>query len=252
MQLPQEARDRVDRIRALLGEAERLQLDRRSGEDAYALRMTRERYLDETLDAYARIPLAARGTPDASGKTPDEQLNEQLTILERATAARVVRTADDARAALSANGRFLTERLGAAESLPEAPAVIATDGLDAARFTGALQAGVKRSRDLVNAVGTKLERAFPLLVEVDRGLFGSGPARKIAITVPAGNDRLRYTLVTGRGGEIETACAKIVRGVTIRTESVPFEAWARALYEDLRAYAATNMQTLESLQDLLR
>jgi hypothetical protein len=56
----------------------------------------------------------------------------------------------------------------------------------------------------------------------------------------------------GPNGEVETTCAKIVRGVTIRTEQVPFEAWARALYEDLHAYARSSVQAQEMLAQLIR
>jgi hypothetical protein len=252
--IPDQAQVCVDRILALLDEARALGLDRDSDEDAYALRMTRERYLPETLDAYARIPAAVHDTRDAlTGKTPDELLIEQLTILERATAQRLMRTADHARAELSANGRFLVERLGSLDSLPEAPPIEAVGTpVTAQRFVETITAGVKRTRDLVDAVAAKLHAAFPLLTEVDRGLFGNAPARRVAITVPIGNDRLRYVLALGRSGEIETTCAKIVRGVTIRTEQVPFETWARALYEDLSAYAKSSAQAQDMLANLIR
>jgi hypothetical protein len=252
--LPDQAQACVDRILALLDEARALGLDRDTNEDAYALRMTRERYLPETLDAYARVPAAARDARDeATGKTPDELLVEQLTILERATAQRLMRTADHARAQLSANGRFLVERLGSLESLPEAPPLEAVGTpVTAQRFVDTLTAGAKRTRDLVDVVAAKLHAAFPLLTEVDRGLFGTAPARRIAITVPIGNDRLRYMLALGRSGEVETTCAKIVRGVTIRTEQIPFETWARALYEDLSAYAKSSAQAQEMLANLTR
>lgn len=254
MGLPAQAQACVDRILALLDEAQALGLDRAPGEDAYALRMTRERYLPETLDAYARIPSAMHAAPDpATGRTPDDQLEEQLAILERATAQRLTRVAEHGRTALSANGRFLIDRLGPLESLPEAPPPQAHGApVNAHRFVESITAGARRSRDLVNAVATRLQDAFPLLTEVDRGIFGSGAAKRIAITVPLGNDRLRYALALGRSGEVETTCAKIVRGVTIRTEQVPFEQWARALYEDLNAYARSSAQAQEMLQQLTR
>lgn len=254
MALPAQAQSCVDRILALLDEAQALGLDGAPGDDAYSLRMTRERYLPETLDAYARIPAALHATPDpGTGRTPNDQLEEQLAILERATAQRVMRLAEHGRTALSTNGRFLIDRLGPLESLPEAPPMEARGGhVTAHRFVESITAGAHRNRDLVNAVATRLQEAFPLLAEVDRGIFGSGPAKRIAITVPLGNDRLRYALALGRSGEVETTCAKVVRGVTIRTEHVPFEQWARALYEDLNAYARSSVQAQEMLQQLTR
>lgn len=254
MALPAQAQACVDRILALLDEAERLGLDRAPGEDAYALRMTRERYLPETLDAYARIPSALHATPDnATGRTPNDELEEQLAILERSTAQRLMRLAEHGRTTLSANGRFLIDRLGPLESLPEAPPLeVRSAPVTARRFVDTITAGAKRNRDLVNAVATKLQEAFPLLADVDRGMFGAGPAKRIALTVPLGNDRLKYVLALGRSGEVETTCAKIVRGVTIRTEQVPFEEWARALYDDLSAYARSSAQAQEMLEQLVR
>ena len=252
--LPQPAQETLDRLQALLDEAQALGLDRAPGEDAYALRTMRERYLPETLDAYARVAPAARQTPDPlTGKTPDDQVREQLEILERSAAQRVLRLSEHGRTALSANGRFLIERLGSLDALPEAPQIEPhAVPVNAQRFVDAIAAGAKRSRDLVNATAERLQHAFPLLTEVDRGLFGAGPAKRVAVTVPLGNDRLRYALALGGGGELETTCSKIVRGVTIRTEQVPFEQWARALYEDLHAYARNNETTQQMLEHLIR
>jgi hypothetical protein len=254
MALPPQAQACVDRIFALLDEAQALGLDRVPGEDAYALRTTRERYLPETLDAYSRIPAALHETPDpATGRTPDDYLQEQLAILERSTAQRLMRLAEHGRTSLSANGRFLIDRLGPLESLPEAPPLeVRSAPVTAHRFIETITAGSRRNRDLVNAVAAKLQQAFPLMTEVDRGIFGTGAAKKVAITVPLGNDRLRYILSLGAGGEVETTCAKIVRGVTIRTQQVPFEEWARSLYEDLNAYARSSVHAQEMLQQLVR
>lgn len=254
MALPAQAQACVDRILALLDEAQALGLDRLTGDDAYALRSARERYLPETLDAYARIPLSLRSAPDPqTGRTPDGELLEQLAILERATAQRLMRLAANERTTLSANGRFLVDRLGTLESLPEAPQIEAHSGpVTANRFVETLTAGARRTRDLLNSAAGKLYDAFPLLTEVDRGIFGSGPAKRVTITVPLGNDRLRYALGLGRNGELEATCAKVVRGVTIRTEQVPFEEWARALYEDLHTYAQSSVQTQELLAQLIR
>lgn len=257
MMLPPAAQTSLDRIETMLDEAERFGLDALgANEDAFALRETRERYVPETLAAYERIPPSARALADPqSGKTPDDLLVEQLSILERSTAQRLARLAQTSRTMLSANGRFLVERLGDEQSLPEAPSLPAFDRprLLARRFVDALggPAGA-RPLDLVDAAASKLEQAFPLLVQTERGIFGSGPARRVAITVPVGNDRLRYALGVARDGSIESTCTKIVRGVAIRSETVPLEEWARGLFEDLSAYAGTNARATEILSSLLR
>lgn len=254
MHLPDAAQACVDRIQAFLAEAESLGLDTASGDDAYALRMTAQRYLPETLEAYERIPEALRTQPDTlTGTTPDEQLLQQLEILERATAQRLTASAASARTALSANGRFLTERLGSAESLPQAPPIEPGRSPAAARrFADVITAGARKNSDLVEAVAQKLQASFPLLIEVDRGIFGSGRAKRIALTVPLGNDRLRYQIALGRAGDVEATCSKVVRGVVIRTETVPFDSWAQALFEDLQTYAHSSMQAQEMLQNLVR
>ena len=105
------------RIEAMLAQAETLLARGGSDEAAYALRETERRYLPDTLDAYLSVPPARR---DAAAET---MLVEQLRLLERATAQRLAVLSESAEVALAANGRFLTERFGPIDALPEsAPA----------------------------------------------------------------------------------------------------------------------------------
>ena len=101
----------------MLAQAEALLARGGSDEAAYALRETERRYLPDTLDAYLGVPPARR---DATAET---MLVEQLRLLERATAQRLAVLSESAEIALAANGRFLTERFGPLDTLPEsAPA----------------------------------------------------------------------------------------------------------------------------------
>ncbi len=257
MSLPSDAAAAVERIEALLDEAERFDLATQGGDDAYALRETRARYLPETLAAFEGIPPMARSVPDdVTGATPEQSLLSQLDVLERATAQRLQRLADGTRLALSANGRFLIERFGSAESLPAAPAPASVNAsgdapaLTASRFIASIGANAQ-NKQIVDAIATRFQSAFPSIVQVERGLFG-GPAKSVAIVVPRGDERLRYAIAIDRTGSIEASCSKIVRGVTIRTISAPLDEWVRALFEDLHQYARASEHTRTMLASLLR
>jgi hypothetical protein len=240
----------------LLDEAERYGLDSESSaEDAFALRETQRRYLPETLAAYEAIPPALRGIPDANGKTPDALLTEQLQILERATAQRVARLSDSRRGDLSANGRFLSERLGTLDSLPEVAIDPSATGepVLAKRFVDGLRIGAQTAPDVIAAISARFMRELPALVTVERSFLGMGSMRSFGVTIPLrGGESYRYVLGIGANRQLEATCAKIVRGVTIRTESVDFDSWAHALFEDLHAFALTQQRGQQLLDSLLK
>ena len=254
MTIPSEAAQIVERIQNLLDTAQSYGLDVREGEDAFALRETRSRYLPETIAAYEAIPPALRSLPKGSQPSADALLIEQLSILERACSQQVERLAESARSALSTNGRFLSERLGSLDALPE-PVAARPDAQPhiAQRFLDAIGREAPKPSDRLESIARRFAQALPHLVEIERGgLFGRGPVRRVAITVPAGADRYRYTLSADPSGALDAACAKIVRGVAIRTEAVALEEWIRALFEDIEAFARTQAVHTDAIGALLR
>ncbi|MHB8146514.1 MAG: hypothetical protein ACYDGM_04540 [Vulcanimicrobiaceae bacterium] len=254
MTIPPSAAEILDRIYALLDTAQSYGLDTHGGEDAFALRETRGRYLPETLAAYEAIPPTLRGVSSGSQPSADDLLIEQLSILERACSQQVSRLAESSRSALSTNGRFLTERLGSLEALPEPIAPPAGGQPHAAqRFLEAIGREGGKPADRLEAIARRFLQAIPRLVEIERaGLFGRGPVRRLAITVPSGADRYRYALSGDPSGALEASCAKLVRGVAIRTETVPLETWIRTLFEDIEAFARTQEQGNDTIGALLR
>jgi hypothetical protein len=254
MQLPPDVLERVRRIEALLAEAEPL-LARGGATDeaAFSLRETRTRYLPDTINAYLDVPPSLRAQPDAGGKTPDERLAAQLEHLERAVAQRLRDVAANRTDGVAANERFLTERFGAAESLPAAEPV-ATNAAPPATlvhaFLDRVRADASGGTSLVVVAAERFTAIVPQLVSVQRGAFGMGPVEAFSVDVPVRDFALRYTLAGQRGG-IVASVTKVVRGVALRTETVDLDVWLHGLYDDLGAYVERDRQTRDVLARFL-
>jgi len=235
----------------MLAQAETLLARGGSDEAAYALRETERRYLPDTLDAYLGVPPALR---DATAAT---MLVEQLRLLERATAQRLAVVAESAENALAANGRFLTERFGALDTLPESaasaeparagPTALVRRVLE--RLEG--EAGADPIA-IVERAAVRLSAAFPAITTVRRaGLLGRGPVEDIALDVPRRDDLLRYALTRTRHG-VEATVTRFLRGIKNRTVVVDVGEWTRALIEDLGAYVERERGAREVLEQLFR
>ncbi|HEX6511178.1 MAG TPA: hypothetical protein VF157_02690 [Chloroflexota bacterium] len=83
-------------------------------QNLYVVRATTEDYLPRTLDAFMAVPPAWRDRPMASGKTPLQELKEQLSLLD----AKLDEIAQDLQERnfdrLLANRQFLEQRFGRA------------------------------------------------------------------------------------------------------------------------------------------
>lgn len=253
--VPPAAAQSVSRIEALLDEAEGL-LARGGATDeaSFSLRETRTRYLPDTLRAYFDVPPSLRGERDATGRTPDELLLAQLDHLERATAQRLRELAAVRTTGIAANGAFLTERFGPAESLPEAAPVDAGVSAPVALVRTFLErigqdAGTQPAT-LVALAAERFASIVPQLISVQRARFGLGAVEALSLEVPVRDGALRYSLALRRGG-IEASATKVVRGVALRTESVDLDEWLRGLYEDLGAYVERDRRTRDSLTRFL-
>lgn len=253
--LPAEAAERVRRIEALLAEADALgagggPLD----ESGFTLRETRERYLPDTLRAYLDVPPSLRAEKDSSGKSPEERLSAQLELIERAVAQRL-REAGARRAdAVAANERFLAERFGPAESLPEA-ASAGAGSAPPALLVRAFFASIQREagREPARLVALAAERfgtLVPQLLNVRRGMLGMGAVEAFSLDIPLASGALRYSLA-GRRGSVEASVTKVVRGVALRTEVVEIDLWLQGLYDDLGGYVERDRQTRDTLTRFL-
>ena len=61
----------------------------------------------------------------------------------------------------------------------------------------------------------------------------------------------RYIAIA-QGGALETRCAKAVRGVVLKTEALPLDAWLESLARELAAEAEASEQSRLALEQLLR
>lgn len=105
-------------------------------------------------------------------------------------------------------------------------------------------------KSFVEAMATKMEGALPAQTMVERkggGLF-SKERRVRRILVSLGDSR--YELVAD-GGQVETTFARAVRGIVLKTERLPLDAWIDALSQDLAESARTSEQARLALERLL-
>jgi hypothetical protein len=72
--------------------------------------------------------------------------------------------------------------------------------------------------------------------------------RVARIEVALGDNR--YVAVA-KDGSLETRCAKAVRGVVLKTELLPLDAWLEALGRDLAVEAEASEQSRLALEQLL-
>jgi hypothetical protein len=61
----------------------------------------------------------------------------------------------------------------------------------------------------------------------------------------------RYVLVV-HGADLETSTAKAVRGIVLKTEQLPLDAWIQALSRDLASEAQRSEESRLALERLLR
>ena len=100
------------------------------------------------------------------------------------------------------------------------------------------------------ALATRLEDAVGDLVEVERKRAGLLRGEKVVrrISCPVGDEV--YVLVVDDGRATATR-AKAVRGITLKTEELPVQAWADALVAALRAHADGSTAAWSALHDLV-
>ena len=102
----------------------------------------------------------------------------------------------------------------------------------------------------VNALAVRLQEAVPELVDVERkraGRFsGEKVVRRIACTV--GEETF---VLTADGRTISATCGKEVRGIVIRTETLPVGEWAQRLVAALGREADTSAQAYQALHGLV-
>ena len=126
----------------------------------------------------------------------------------------------------------------------------ASDASDIDLLAASLRADAADLDTFTEALAAKLQDALPSGVRVQRWrerMFG--PKLVCAISVDAGDERLE--LRTGRGGSVETSCARVSGGIVLKTEAVGMDEWLRRLSEALAAEAQRSQTTRQALDRLL-
>lgn len=129
-------------------------------------------------------------------------------------------------------------------------AAVQSDDLDFELVASSLRADSRDLTTFVEALAVKLEGALPGQSMVERrggGLF-SREKRVHRIQVTLGDQR--YELIAD-GSRLETSCAKAVRGIVLKTEVLPLDAWIDRLSRGLAEHAQTSEQARVALGRLL-
>lgn len=99
-------------------------------------------------------------------------------------------------------------------------------------------------RDFLRALAAMLERALPDDVQIERtGWFGKGPVKRLSVTL---GDNI-YALEDLGRGPLQATRARIVRGITLKTDAVAVAPWI----EELGAALQERAQTSEAARDAL-
>ena len=125
-----------------------------------------------------------------------------------------------------------------------------SDDLDFELVASSLRADTRDLSTFVEALAVKLEGALPGQASVERrggGLF-SREKKVHSIQVVLGDQRFDLTV---DGNRVETTCAKAVRGIVLKTESLPLDAWIDRLSQCLAEHARTSEQARVALERLL-
>lgn len=96
--------------------------------------------------------------------------------------------------------------------------------------------GITDEKAYVEALATRLEQALPdkTVVEREHHLFSS---EQMVRTIEVMFDTTMYRLRFDKRHGVSTERAKVVRGISLKTDAVSFDAWLSGLSEELSALA---------------
>lgn len=124
---------------------------------------------------------------------------------------------------------------------------MSVDDRDFELLAAALRADAGDLKTFLEVLADKLAEALPAGTTVERGgFFGKKRVRRIAVEL--GDNR--YELAAA-GERLEPSRAKSVRGIVLKREPLPLEAWIEELSRELAAEAARSEQARLALERLL-
>jgi hypothetical protein len=117
-------------------------------------------------------------------------------------------------------------------------------------LSASLRASSADLKTFLEVLAAKLEQALPGRVVVERRPVRrfSKEKRVARIEVALGDNRY---VATAKDGSLETRHAKSVRGVVLKTERLPLDAWMEALGRDLAVEEEASEQSRLALEQLL-
>src|SRR3954451_4713866 len=123
------------------------------------------------------------------------------------------------------------------------------DAPDLDLLAASLRADATDTAAFLEALAARLEGALPGQVEVQRkgGLFGGKRVRRIAVRLA---DR-HYEIEGDGGGPPAARRRTVVRGIALKSEDLPVDAWIEALSADLLALAQTSERGRAALERLV-
>jgi hypothetical protein len=125
---------------------------------------------------------------------------------------------------------------------------VADDAPDLDLLAASLRADATDTTAFLEALAARLEGALPGQVEVRRkgGLFGGKRVRRIDVRLAD-----RHYEIEGDDGPPTARRRSVVRGIALKTEELPVDAWIEALSADLLALAQTSERGRAALERLL-
>jgi hypothetical protein len=127
---------------------------------------------------------------------------------------------------------------------------LTSDGMGFEILASSLRADLTDTKAFLGALAEKLGGALPTLCQVERkgGLFSKEkPVSRVTIEL----GEHRYTIEHAGHGGLRASRAKVVRGISLKTDELPIDSWIDELSRDLSAHAARNSQARMALERLL-
>jgi hypothetical protein len=125
-----------------------------------------------------------------------------------------------------------------------------SDGGGFELLSASLRASSGDLKMFVEVLAAKLEQALPGRVTVERRPVRRFSKEKRVARIEVALRDNRYVAVA-KDGSLETRCAKAVRGVVLKTELLPLDAWLEGLGRDLAVEAEASEQSRLALEQLL-
>ena len=125
-----------------------------------------------------------------------------------------------------------------------------SEPLQVEMFAASLRADSTDTRAFLEALAVKLEGSLPNQTQVirQRSIFSrEHPVKEIVVTL----GDYQYRVMRERQNPLITFRAKVVRGISLKTDELSVDVWIDELSRDLAAHAARNTQARLALERLL-